>query len=221
MASRGVTQLPRPISAEGRHGRSAERSIEVLLVALINPADGSQQRYGLLVSQVHSIVRLDQHDAPRRVRKGAQGWELAYEETWIPLLHLRQSLGLADNSERWRVYQGSVRILGIKVNAAPDAGPPDAADTPLYVGFVVDEVIEIMTYPLSRVMPFPQWVVTQLPPTTVWAALSLTGADAGPAPPPDVQPAPAVGMPAAPAPGAASLLLLLDGVALAGHYRQR
>ncbi|HEX6607187.1 MAG TPA: hypothetical protein VF276_09765, partial [Chloroflexia bacterium] len=70
--------------------------------------------------------------------------------------------------------------------------PPDFAA--VSVGLVVDEVHEIMSCPLAQLLPFPRWVVRDLPATTVWAALPRDDS---------------------------SLLLLLDGFALAAQQYQR
>src|SRR5262245_45426666 len=74
------------------HEPDEERLIDILIVSLKGPA-GETQIYGLLASQVHSIVRLDGSDS--RLRQGdTGGWELAYEDDWIPVRHLRTVLRL-------------------------------------------------------------------------------------------------------------------------------
>src|SRR5689334_4617312 len=169
-----LTQAPH----EGaRNGASrAERVIDVLVVAVADPVAGRAQRYGLLVSQVHSIVRLGEGEIGSRARKaGDGGWEMIYEGSWIPLIHLRHCLGIADrrtgsNAERMFAHRGSVRILVVRCGEPATPARPDLAST-VYVGLVVDEVHEIMSCPLAQLLPFPRWVVRDLPATTVWAAL--------------------------------------------------
>ncbi|HUS13564.1 MAG TPA: chemotaxis protein CheW [Chloroflexia bacterium] len=142
--------------------RAVERVVDILVTTLTNPLDGSRSRYGLPVSQVHSIVRLDAKDALARVRQGVDRPQLDYEDTWIPMYHLREVLGwgameLAD-------YHGTLRILAMRA-------PADAAGRPSYKGFIMEEVNEIMTCPLEHVQPFPSWILRDLPATTVWGAL--------------------------------------------------
>lgn len=192
--------LPQALPDGARHGasRTAERVVEVLMVAVTDPIRGQAQRYGLLVSQVQSIVRLGEVEIGSRARKaGNGGWEMLYEGAWIPLIHLRQCLGIADrrtgsNAERMFAHRGSVRILVVRYDAPAMPAPPDFAA--VSVGLVVDEVHEIMSCPLAQLLPFPRWVVRDLPATTVWAALPRDDS---------------------------SLLLLLDGVALATQQYQR
>jgi chemotaxis signal transduction protein len=190
---------PREGARNGAH-RTAERVVEALVVAVADPVQGRAHHYGLLVSQVHSIVRLGEGEIGSRARKaGDGGWEMVYEGAWIPLIHLRHCLGIADrrtgsNAERMFSHRGSVRILVVRCGGEPGTpAPPDLA-APLYVGLVVDEVHEIMSCPLAQLLPFPRWVVRDLPARTVWAALPRDDS---------------------------SLLLLLDGVALAAQQYQR
>jgi chemotaxis signal transduction protein len=192
-----LTQAPHEGARNGAH-RAAERVIDVLVVAVADPVAGQAQRYGLLVSQVHSIVRLGESEIGSRARKAGSGWEMVYEGAWIPLIHLRHCLGIADrrtgsNAERMLAHRGSVRILVVRCGEPATPAPPDLAST-VYVGLVVDEVHEIMSCPLAQLLPFPRWVVRDLPATTVWAALPRDDS---------------------------SLLLLLDGVALAAQQYQR
>jgi chemotaxis signal transduction protein len=173
----------------------ADRQIEVLVIRLQNPGDKIQHHYGLLVSQVHSIVRLDDRDIQTRIRFEEGKWELAYEGRWIPLHHMWQALS-PDGAvmPTMEAPKGSIRILGIKTQAGSGDGGPDQ---PPYIGFVVDEVVEIMSYSLKQVMPFPRWVIRDLPTTTVWGALPA-GTD-----------------------NPHTILLLLDGVAVAAQHQER
>ncbi len=167
---------------------SNSSTLEVVVIGVDNPAGGTRQRYGLLVGQVHSIVRIDDSDKGGRVRAGAGGWELAYEDGWVPLCRLGDSIGLgtADTSHPFGGQGATGRVLGVRL-----AGT--AALSPAYIGFAVDEVIEIRSLLLDEILPFPHWVIHHLPPSTVWGAVPAgTGS-----------------------PGA--LLLLLDGMALAGR----
>jgi len=192
-----LAQAPHEGARNGA-SRAAERIIDVLVVAVADPVAARAQRYGLLVSQVHSIVRLGEGEIGSRARKaGDAGWEMIYEGAWIPLIHLRHCLGIADrrtgsNAERMFAHRGSVRILVVRCGE-PATAPPGLAST-VYVGLVVDEVHEIMSCPLAQLLPFPRWVVRDLPASTVWAALPRDDS---------------------------SLLLLLDGVALAAQQYQR
>jgi chemotaxis signal transduction protein len=193
--------LSQAAAESGRHSpqATAERAVEALVVAVADPVQGRAHHYGLLVSQVHSIVRLGEGEIGSRARKtGEGGWEMVYEGAWIPLLHLRQCLGITDrrtgsNAERMFANRGSVRILVVRCGEPATPAPPDLAST-VYVGLVVDEVHEIMSCPLAQLLPFPRWVVRDLPAATVWAALPRDDS---------------------------SLLLLLDGVALAAQQYQR
>lgn len=159
--------------------------LEVLVVGVDNPNGGGRHRYGLLVGQVHSIVRVDESGGGGRLRGGPAGWEMLYEGGWVPLRHLRDSIGLGDaehNPFAGRV--GAARVLGVRLAADLSAGPR-------YIGFVVDEVIEIRSLLVSEVLPFPRWVIHHLPSSTVWGAVRASNA------------------------GDHTLLLLLDGRALA------
>ena len=193
-----LTQASRE-SARSGASRTTERVIEILVVAVADPIQGPAQRYGLLVSQVHSIVRLSEGEISSRARKAAGGWEMAYEGAWIPLIHLRHCLGIADrrtgsNAERMFAHRGSVRILVVRGGGAAATGAASDLAAMQYTGLVVDEVQEIMGCPLAQLLPFPRWVVRDLPAATVWAALPKDDS---------------------------SLLLLLDGVALAAQQYQR
>lgn len=191
-----LTQTPHEGARNG--AARAERVIDILVVAVADPVAGRALRYGLLVSQVHTIVRLGEGEIGSRARKaGDGGWEMIYDGAWIPLIHLRHCLRIADrrtgsNAERMFAHRGSVRILVVRCGERATA-PPDLASTG-YVGLVVDEVHEIMSCPLAQLLPFPRWVVRDLPVSTVWAALPRDDS---------------------------SLLLLLDGVALAAQQYQR
>ncbi|HET7081443.1 MAG TPA: chemotaxis protein CheW [Chloroflexia bacterium] len=194
--------LSQAAAESGRHSpqATAERAVEALVVAVADPVQGRAHHYGLLVSQVHSIVRLGEGEIGSRARKtGEGGWEMVYEGAWIPLLHLRQCLGITDrrtgsNAERMFANRGSVRILVVRSGDAPASPAPAGGAGVLYAGLVVDEVHEIMSCPLAQLLPFPRWVVRDLPAATVWAALPRDDS---------------------------SLLLLLDGVALAAQQYQR
>jgi chemotaxis signal transduction protein len=193
--------LPQAPAEGGRISTHApgDRAIEALVVAVADPVQGRAHHYGLLVSQVHSIVRLGEGEIGSRARKtGDGGWEMVYEGAWIPLLHLRQCLGITDrrtgsNAERMFANRGSVRILVVRCGDEPVPSVPSGGGS-RYTGLVVDEVHEIMSCPLGQLLPFPRWVVRDLPATTVWAALPRDDS---------------------------SLLLLLDGVALAAQQYQR
>ncbi len=165
---------------------SSNPLLEVLVVGVDSPSGGARQRYGLLVGQVHSIVRIDEGVSSRRLRGGPAGWEMMYENSWVPLRHLRDSIGLGKaDRDLFAVRGGAARVVGVRCGA----GAAGVA----YVGFVVDEVIEIRSLLLGEVLPFPRWVIHHLPPSTVWGAVRAAGADDH------------------------ALLLLLDGMALAGQ----
>ncbi|MDQ2807810.1 MAG: chemotaxis protein CheW [Chloroflexota bacterium] len=166
---------------------SSNPVLEVLVVGVDSPHGGGRQRYGLLVGQVHSIVRIDETESGGRLRGGPGGWELVYEDGWVPLRHLRDSIGLSGSQRNPLAGQvGAARVLGVRRS-------PDQTAGPRYIGFVVDEVIEIRSLLLGEVLPFPRWVIHHLPPSTVWGALHVQGE------------------------GDHALLLLLDGMALAGQ----
>lgn len=161
--------------------------LEVLVVGVDNPSGDGRQRYGLLVGQVHSIVRIDEKESGGRLRGGPAGWEMAYEDGWMPLRHLRDSIGLGPPDQSpFAAGSGAARVLGVRLGAGPTGAPR-------YIGFVVDEVVEIRSLLLGEVLPFPRWVIHHLPPSTVWGAVR------------------------AQATGEHALLLLLDGMALAGQ----
>ena len=166
---------------------SSNPLLEVLVVGVDNPSGDARQHYGLLVGQVHSIVRIDESQSGGRLRGGPAGWEMVYEDGWVPLRHLRDSIGLggADRNP-FAGRDGVARVVGVRCGTDPASGPR-------YVGFVVDEVIEIRSLLLGEVLPFPRWVIHHLPPSTVWGAVRAT------------------------AEGDHALLLLLDGMALAGQ----
>lgn len=187
------------VSSESRLGglaerrtRAGERSLEILVVSLVDASGENRERYGLLVSQVHSIVRLGEKATQLRVHEDGSGWELVYEGAWIPVQHLRQCLGQGPaHPERSLAHRGSVRILGIKIETGDENGT--RGDPPRYVGMAVDDVVEIISCPLNRVLPFPRWLIKTMPRTTVWGAIPAEQA------------------------GTAGMLLLLDGAALAGQ----
>jgi hypothetical protein len=163
-----------------------EGPIDVLVIGLDDPSDGKRYHYGLLVKQVHSIVRVEDRDLAARLRQTEGGeWEMAYEDGWIPLRHLRQSIGLAAPAGSILGENRTARVLSVK---RPGGG--SAGITP-YTGLVVDDVIEIRSLPLREVLPFPTWVIRDLPPSTVWGAVPTDSSKN------------------------ANLLLLLDGTALA------
>ena len=166
---------------------SSNAILEVLVVGVNRPHGEGRHRYGLLVGQVHSIVRIDESASDVRLRSGPAGWEMMYEGSWVPLCHLRDSIGLGDTDHNPLAGRiGAARVLGVRLADGPPAGPR-------YIGFVVDEVIEIRSLLLGEVLPFPRWVIHDLPPSTVWGAVrALDESDN-------------------------ALLLLLDGMALAGQ----
>jgi chemotaxis signal transduction protein len=165
------------------------RTVDIIVVA-VTQAGGSRALYGLLVSQVHSIVRLDAREGPGRVRRGSDGWELAADGGWMPLLPLPALLAHDARRDRWPAFHGVARALALKGQAGPDRGRR--------VGLLVDDVVEIVSAPLSDILPFPAWMLRGRPGAAVWGGLAREGAAAVPA-----------------------LLLLLDGVALAGRALER
>jgi chemotaxis signal transduction protein len=165
-----------------------ERVLDILVIGLAHTRRGLQS-FGLLTSQVHSIVRLDVHDERLR-RTDAGGWELLYEGTWIPLRHLREALGLADpGAVMLPDGEDAVRILSLRL----DPAAPDGASN-RYVGLMVDEVIEIAAYSLLTIWPFPRWATRAFPAQAIWGAIAAEGG---------------------------AILLLLDGLVLAGEYTER
>ena len=145
------------------------RTVDIIVVAVAH-AEGPRALYGLLLSQAHSIVRLDAREGRGRVRRGSDGWELAADGAWMPLRPLRAMLAHGGARDRWPAFHGVARALVLNVDGGPDRRRR--------VGLLVDDVVEIVAAPLSDVLPFPAWMLRGLPRTAVWGGLAREGDDA-------------------------------------------
>ena len=81
------------------------RTVDIIVVAVAH-AEGPRALYGLLLSQAHSIVRLDAREGRGRVRRGSDGWELAANGAGCRCAPCVQCWGMAARTTAGRRSRG-------------------------------------------------------------------------------------------------------------------
>ena len=149
----------RPAPAAVRRGDVA---LDVLVVRVGLGTPARLQRVGLLVRQVHSIVRMTAGDQRLRALPAGR-WQVSYEGAWVPAHSLARALD-PDPAPADLLPAGAegAHLLGIRQRPGPGAG---------YVGLIVDDVEEILTYPLAQVRAFPRWVAPRGPAAFLWGGI--------------------------------------------------